>query len=235
MGTWGPGILQNDAAYDGLGDAIREMEGVVPALSGSAEEVPRLLACLGALVQCSRFSFKEGNAFRPLAAAAVKRHRPHLGQVPPEVASFLDAIEGEKEPTYTPVGVPAQLVDALNGTDAGFAKTWARPPKGCFDHPLAKSMLQEFADRRVANIDADFRDEDIVGDLCRESAVMGEFALLLLLEPILIDPARFERWRDLWREGREEPHPDEAEFYTEYDACLEAAFSYGIARFSSAT
>ncbi len=60
---------------------------------------------------------------------------------------------------------------------------------------------------------------------------MGDCALLLILDHIRIDPTNVEQWRDRWREAKHEPDPSEADFYAEYDACLEKAFAYGLDRF----
>ena len=55
MGTWGAGILQNDAAQDSLVEAAYEIEQAIGELAEDPGEDPwpRLLAGIGLLVQFS--------------------------------------------------------------------------------------------------------------------------------------------------------------------------------------
>ncbi|MGE0786415.1 MAG: hypothetical protein AB7S26_12165 [Sandaracinaceae bacterium] len=98
---------------------------------------------------------------------------------------------------------------------------------------LAEALLEEIAQRRIANVEADFESAEVLADLGREGVAMGDFVLLPILESIQVDPAVFLRWRDAWRAAKREPHPSEVEFFERYDACLESAFEYGIARFAT--
>ncbi len=239
MGTWGAGILQNDAAQDSLVEAAQQIEEAITEMAEDSSERswPRLLAALGLLVQFSPYSLNRENPLSAVLARALERHRPRMEGVSPELARALDALADRREPAYDVREFAPALETALHGRDAStfpMQKTWARPPDGCFAHPEARALLQEFAGRRIAKVEADFADEEALSDLCRESFAMGDFALLLILDSIDVDPATFERWRAAWREGRLEPDPSEADFYDEYNACLESAFAYGIARFSKA-
>ena len=49
-----------------------------------------------------------------------------------------------------------------------------------------------------------------------------------------VDPDRFASWRARFRKVQAEmgDHGNEAEFFEQYDACLEQAFQIGIERFS---
>ena len=239
MGTWGAGILQNDGAQDSLVEAAGEIEQAITAIAedGGKESWPRLLAGIGLLVQFSPYSLSAENPFSAVLAEAIERHRPHMTGVEGELAQVVDALAERREPAYDVIKFPAALESALHGPEAStfpVQKTWARPPDGCFEDERAKAFLQEFADRRITKVEEDFAQEEAISDLCRESFAMGDFALLLILDSIEVDPATLERWRDAWRQGRHEPDPTEASFYEEYDACLESAFEYGIARFSNA-
>lgn len=239
MGTWGTGILQNDAAQDSLVEAAREIEeAVVARLEESSDDAwPALIGAVGLLVQFSPYSLSRENPFSAVLANAIEQHRPRMEGVTPELARVLDALAARREPDYEVITFPPALETALHGPDAStfpVQKTWARAPEGCFHHDGARAFLQEFADQRIAKVETDFAEEEALSDLCREGFAMGDFALLLILDSVHVDPATFPRWRDAWREARQEPDPSEAEFFREYDACLESAFEYGIARFSRA-
>ncbi|MEM7605110.1 MAG: hypothetical protein AAF411_07105 [Myxococcota bacterium] len=235
MGAWGEGILQNDTAQDGLVSAASEIERAIEGMG--EEDWPQLLAGLGLLVQFSPYSLSAENAFSETLADKVKAFRPRMGELSEALAATLDAVAERREPAYDVIKFAPELETALHGPEAtefAMQKTWARPPGGCFDPPQAKAFLQAFAERRIAAVDADFAEDDAVGDLSRESVAMGDFALLLIVDAIHVDPAVFERWRKRWHEGREEPHPSEASFFDVHNRCVEQAFEYAIARFTGA-
>ncbi len=240
LGTWGRGILQNDSAQDNLCETARELEAVIESFADdAAESTWRVLnAAIGTLAQYSPYALDPKNAFSEVVARAIERHRAVMSDVTEELAGMLDAIVAQRQPEYVMLTFAPELETALHGPEAStvlMQKTWARAPAGCFASPEAHAFLQEFADRRVANVDAQFEDEEALEDLCREGFAMGEFALLLILEPIHVDPQQFERWRSTWYAGRREPDSSEADFFHDYDACVDRAFDFGIARFSAPT
>ena len=61
---------------------------------------------------------------------------------------------------------------------------------------------------------------------------MGDFALLLILNDIVVDPTRFETWRSAWREARQYEDPGAIEFFDRYYECVEAGFNYAINKFT---
>ncbi|MEM7012061.1 MAG: hypothetical protein AAF585_11315, partial [Verrucomicrobiota bacterium] len=66
MGAWGYGILENDAAQDGLNDVAWPIHEDVAALSkqtATLESAAKLGAAVGLLMQWSPYSFNPENSF----------------------------------------------------------------------------------------------------------------------------------------------------------------------------
>ncbi|MCB9603890.1 MAG: hypothetical protein H6721_28055 [Sandaracinus sp.] len=237
MGTWGSGILQNDAAADGVCDAASELEALLRDLASSPsshETAERMLGAIALLMRFSPYSFDPDNE-RRVPRDVVAQHRPRLATVSAEANAALDAILADTEPTYRLTTFSPRLARILHGTDARdfpMQGTWADAPEGVFDLAGARAVAQELADACVAAVDEDFENEEALEDPCREAFTIGRLALLLVLDGIHVDPAHFARWRDAWHAGRVEPDPSEADFFREYDASLEDAFAYGIERFT---
>lgn len=237
MGAWGTGILQNDGAQDGLVGAAQEVE---QAIRGIADDVSddgwqELLAGVGLLIQFSPYSLKEENPFSEDLARAIATHRPQMIGVRGDLDDALEDLAHRREPQYEMIQFDPVLEKALHGPDAStfpMQKTWARAPKGCFSNSGSRAFLQAFADRRVANITAEFSNGYSLSDLARECAVMGDFALLLILESIRVDVTLIEGWKASWHKERSD-HASEAGFYTDYYACVGSGFEYALARFSA--
>ncbi len=237
MGAWGRGILQNDTAQDGLVAIAHTVEDGVRALGHPEDSTTgELLACIGCLIQFSPYSLSPENEFHATLVKAIRSHVPDPLAFPEEIETLLRNIVSGVPPTYAMMNFDPRLERALHGpVPSTFAtqKTWARPPDGCFEHPAARSFLQGIADHCVHLVDEDFADHEVLEDPVREASAMGALALLLILDPIHIDPARFGRWRRAYQSGKTARDPDEADFYRDYDACAEAAFAYGVAKFDA--
>lgn len=235
MGTWGAGILQNDTAQDGLVDAAHEVRDAIRGFVHSPQEDDwqRMFAAVGLLVQFSPYTLAPDNPESRDVARAIEIHRSG-GAAGRELDEVFDAICAGETPEYTLVEFPPMLETALHGpAKRGFPmqKTWAQPPARCFAFPTSKAFVQDFADRRVARIQNELSDSEVLEDLNRESSVMGDLALLLILDEIHVQPSLFVGWRDAWRAMRSHDE-SEAEFFERYYECVEAAFEYAIARFS---
>ncbi len=111
-------------------------------------------------------------------------------------------------------------------------KTWARAPAGCFDHPVARAFVQGIADACATAAEELFLESEewVLRDLNREGFGMASFGLLLILEPIDLEPDRVERWRAAWEAARAEPDPSEADFMREYETCVAKAFDALLAK-----
>lgn len=235
MGVWGSGILQNDGAQDGLVGAAGEIIESLRALTQSRADDgwADMFAAVGLLMRFSPYSFEPDNPDNAVVRRAVELHRAG-GAAGRELDAVLDTIALGQRLEYEMSTLPPELERALHGeSDRGFPmqKTWADAPERCFAFGKSKAFVQAFADRRVARIDEELADDDTLVDLCRESDVMGDFALLLILDEIHVDPKRFRAWREAWREARDHDE-SEADFFERYYASVEAGFEYALARFS---
>lgn len=235
MGAWGTGILQNDCAQDTLVEVSSEVESQLSALGPAGEASgAKLLAMVGILAQFSPYSFDEDNPRRKPLVDAIEAHRQFMtGE---GVDALLDAIVAGTRPEYDMMEFDQTLAQALHGADVTefmMQKTWARPPKACFAHPAGAAFLQSVADECVEAVDEEFSSSvDIVADLCREGFAVGRLALLLILQPIRVDPACFERWREAYERAAATREDSEGGFFDEYDACMTAALRYGAQRFA---
>jgi hypothetical protein len=237
MGAWGHGILQNDSAQDGLCEVGEQIEGDVTELAekDGPDVAHTLLGALGLLTQFNPYSFDPDNEFSEVLKRALTRHRPAMGTLDEATEKLIDDLLADREPTYEMMTPPAELQAALHGSgesDMPMEKTWARAPAGCFAHAASRAYVQRVADRCVETVDADFARPESLEEPFREAIAMGEFGLLLILDPIHVDAENFTKWRAAWRARRLEADPSEADFVARYDAALECAFDYAITRFA---
>ncbi|MCB9615844.1 MAG: hypothetical protein H6722_25705 [Sandaracinus sp.] len=232
----GPGILQNEAARASLegaggllGDLLCQASGYGPAPTAHLAEFQA-----GAVFLWMRFargSFRDPRreTFVRQIATAQTFLRPTLT----EAHSALEAYVAGDEPYVRWSVLPPRLSRIFYGADAErltpAEQGWAEAPSGVFELPGVQALVEELVDESVFLLDEDFDTPEICADPRREAYGIGRLALLLVLDGVHVDPARFARWRDAWHAGRRAPTGalDEA-----FDLALEDAFAYGIEHFS---
>lgn len=237
MGTFDVGILDNDAAMDGLGDLRHSISEEIARLGSTKpgpKSTPRLAAAVGLLLQLDAYSFSAENDRSGSIVEAVKAHLAWTGLSPKARAVLERVANGEGEalaerPAKLPAGVGKALRSAFKG--ANFGK---REP-ALFDSKPGAAYVQEIARGCVETIDEDFEDEDLWSDLCREAMGMGGLAALLVLEPCSVPARKIERWRKCAQKGLaalEEREDEELDFQRPYHANLDRVYAALLKRFS---
>lgn len=236
MGAWGSGIFQNDLTQDELCEVADGIEAALGQLGDPSPETgAQLAAGIALLMQFSPYSLDPDGPSRERILAAITTHRSAIDSPSAELSAALDAIVAGERPDYQLMKFPAAIETALHGpqqSEFPVQKTWARAPEGVFDHPAARAFLRGVADSCAGKAEQLFLESEewVLGDLCREGFGMGSFGLLLVLDPIDLDVARVKRWRAAWEAGKGEPHPSEADFILEYEACVAKAFDALMAK-----
>lgn len=249
MGAWGYGILQNDTAQDGISALNQMVHEEIRKLPGEPSEASaaRLGAMVGLLLQSSHYSFHADNAFSTELAEILRNQEPFFSALPGKAASILNEIlEGKGHELATR---PAKLDPRLN--EALHNEVGAKFPVQCdfgprepdlFAHPEAAAYVQHYADQCADWLDEEFDDEEIVGDFSREGeGSTGGLAMLLLVKPCQVDPARILAWRDKARAAAEENEKEltgteyeeeELGFQRPYLKNLEQLFELALERFA---
>ncbi len=230
MGAWGSGIFQNDLSQDELCEVADSIERALTDLGEPGPETgAQLAAGIALLMQFSPYSLDAESPSRERILAAIEGHRSAIENPSTALTAALDAIVAGERPKYDVIKFSVDVETALHGpqqSEFPVQKTWARPPEGSFDHPAARAFVKGVADSCAAKAEALFLESEewVLGDLCREGYGMGNFGLLLVLDPIDLDVERVLEWRARWEAGKGEPHPSEADFILEYESCVAKAF-----------
>jgi hypothetical protein len=241
MGAWGYGILQNDDAQDGLVEVIHGVEDDISRVAHRRSDeavAARVGGAVGLLLQLSAwFSLDPESEFFPTLRDTLEQQMTAFNALPRGASRLLTEVQKGKgiEMTNRPAKLNRQLQRTLFATpaeDFSTQRVFSKREPALFRHPEAARYLQGVADRCVERVNCDFADESIVGDLSRESAGMGAFATLLVLEPCQVDPKRFEIWRDQFHKATADLELGEEDFEQKYNECLELAFRVGIRKFS---
>jgi hypothetical protein len=245
MGAWGYGLLQNDSSQDGLCDIHDRIEADVGKLArrrpGEAMAA-RLAGGIGLLLHLNaHYSFNSENAFFGQLDAALARQEPAFDTLPRKAATILRNLRANPEKG-------ADLVDRTGPLDKQLQVGFFNKGKGfpmerrmgkrepaLFEHPGSAAYVQEVADRCLRVVVAGFRKRGILRDLCREGGdIIAALATLFVIEPCAINPARL---RDCWELYRAAAvganYEDEEDFQNAYRACLRAALTAGIRKFSA--
>jgi len=205
MGAWGYVVLQNDAAQDSLCDVAHWIEHdlVGFAANPSEENAARLGAAIGLLLQWSPYTFApENENVYPNLIKALKANQEGTKSLPGKSPEILEQIRlGEGSNLAQRPGVYDAAIDvALLGAEKPNAfpmeKAFALREDELFLHKAAREYVQDLAEKIVNAVVEGFDEsEDVISDLSRESEVMGAFGLVLILEPIQIDPLLFKEWK----------------------------------------
>ncbi len=232
MGTWDTGILDNDAALDGLGDITHAvMEGVrsLGEALPEAEKAGELAAGIGLLLQLSPFDFSPQSS----TAATISETLETWAQVieatlSPEAQAVLSQVaQGEGEAlAKRPAELPEAIVSALHNGAA--AAPYGQREAALFETPAGAAFMKRITAKCTDMIEADFEHEDVWADLCRDATGMAVLAMLLVLEPCKVDPKRIAHWRACSAKGLkmcEAAEHEELEFQRPYYANLDRVFA----------
>lgn len=238
MGTWDDGLLDNDTAMDGLSD-LRSgiVEDIVTfgAAKPSATSTAKLAAAIGVLLQLSSYEFGLDTDDGPKIVAAAGAHAKEIAKLPPAARKILERVaagEGKslaQRPAKTSAKVNALLHKQSKKPAFGLHE------KALFASKAGAAYVQDVAKRCVEMIDEDFEDEDSWSDLCREGLGMGCLAVLMVLDPCTVSPARIDRWRKRAKKGieaLEKNKDEELDFHRGYYKNLDAVFALLEKRFS---
>ncbi|MFN3196985.1 MAG: hypothetical protein ACE366_01035 [Bradymonadia bacterium] len=210
------------------------IEDVHETAEASEDTAMTVLAGIALLMQFSPYSLDPDNDAQAIFAEIVRDHRPYMIGLTAEIDTALNRIEAGKEPPYRLVELPQTLNEILHGFGevSGLDRTWACPPEGCFDHPAAQAFVQSVADECVRRLDAEIT-PGTDPDLVREIEVLGELALLLLLEPITIPSEKFSQWHSNWSASLFIQSEEERDELEGHNQCIRNAFYYGELKFTS--
>lgn len=237
MGTWDVGVLDNDAAADGLGelsDSVLDDVFRFGAEAPSETTTAKVCAAVGVLLQLSGYAFgADATAHR--IVGAVTAHREGMAALAPAARVVMDqVIAGLGENVAdVPMDQPEAEVALLN---RGVSRSpFGQRHDALFASDAAKAYVQEVADRIVAAVDEGLEDEEAWSDICREVAAMGMLAALMVLAPCKVPVATIDRWRSYAKQGLatlRENEDDELEFHEPYHANLDRTFEVLRRRFA---
>lgn len=240
MGTWEHGIIDNDAAYDGL-DALRHevVEDIVNFETAKPTTVAleKVCAAVGVLLQLSAYDFDRESPNGPKIVAALKRHAAAIESLPAASRKIVAlVIEGKGKALAERPGKMSAAHAGLLRAGSQTSPFGHREP-ALFDTKVGAAYVQSIAKRCAATIDEDFEDESNWSDLCRESMGMGLLGALMVLEPCKVPPSKVETWRKKAQKGlatlREEAD-EELDFHEVYYANLDKVFAVLAKRFARA-
>jgi hypothetical protein len=238
MGTWDEGLLDNDAAHDGLADLHNEIVEEIVSL-GTAKPTTattsRLCAAVGVLLQLSPYHFALDSPSGPKIVSASRAHAASIGKLPTAARKVMTLIIDGKGKA---LAERPDKKSAAHGTllHKGAKKSpFGQREPALFATKSGAAYVQSVARRCVETIDEDFEDEDNWNDLCREAVGMGLLAALMVLEPCTVALSKVEGWRKKARTGlaslRDE-QDDELAFHELYYANLDAVLGVLAKRFA---
>ena len=243
MGAWGYGIVQNDTAQDGMCAVAGEVEQHIAGLPDAPSEghAAELGAAVGLLLHFSHYSFNPENPFHQTLLDKLRAYEGEFDKLPGNAGEILAAVlagqGAELNDREGPIHKDVEV--AMHGAGRStfmMQKVFSVAEPELFAHPDARAYIQRLIDGIVAEVEATFEDDDLVGDLSREADAVGPTALLLVVPAGQVDPERFVRWRARYRAVieamGESGDQTEDTFQHEYGKCLELAFRCGIDRFS---
>ncbi len=237
MGTWDEGLLDNDAAHDGLGDLREEICEDVERLGAAkptASSTAKLGAAVGVLLQLSPHALGLETESGPTIVAAVKAHAAGLARLPAPARKVLEQVmAGEgKALAERPAKLGSRALALLCSARGARVPFGPRVPS-LFAAKPAAAYAQEVARRCVEAVDEDFSEEELWSDLCREASGLGCLAFLLVLEPCRVPPRKLERWRRCAKQGLallEAEPDDELDFHRKFYANLDGVLALLLRR-----
>jgi hypothetical protein len=234
MGTWAEGILDNDGAFDGLGDLQQHL---VDRLIALGEEMPSdeatgaLAAVVGMLLQLSEGSFLDDGDLDEVQTA-LRAHQPFEG-LSAEAAKLLERVlAGEGHALASrPAELGAKVIDLLH-SEAGSKSPFGAREAALFEGEAAADEVQDVVDWCVDQLASDFEEDDVVSDLAREGEYVGLLGALLVLEPASLPDEDFVAWRTAAKEGLAviEESADEVDFHRQYYQRLDTVFGLLLER-----
>lgn len=238
MGTWDTGILDNDAALDGLGDITHAVMEDFRSLGESmpeAETAGQLAAGIGLLLQLSPFDFSPKSSNSAMISDTLEEWAPVIEEaLSPEAQAILTQVaNGDGESlAKRPAELPQGIVSALhNGATAG---PYGQREAALFDTPAGAALTKRISLKCVEMVEADFEHEDMWPDLAREASAIALLAMLLVLEPCTVAPKRIVHWRACAVKGLkmlEAAKDEELDFQRAYYANLDTILAALLKRF----
>jgi hypothetical protein len=228
MGTWAEGILDNDAAFDGLGDLQHHLVDECIRLGEempSVEATGALGAAIGTVLQLAP------NAFGPDAdidelTTALRAHQP-FADVSPKAAALLERLLTDEAQALSArrATLAPEVLDLLH-SEKGPAPFGLREPV-LFEGEAAADFVQDIADWCIDQLAFDFEDDELISDLAREGASVGMLGALLVLEPVTLPREDLVAWREAAKEGLAviEESADEVPFHQQYYHRLDGVFA----------
>ncbi len=237
MGTWAEGILDNDAAFDGLGDLQHHL---VDECIRLGEEMPSpeatgaLAAAIGTVLQLAP------NAFAPDAdldelTTALRAHQP-FSDLSSSAAALLERLLTDEAQTLAArrATMTPALLDLLHADSSKAKKDGSTVPSpfgvreaALFEGPAAADFVQDVADWCLDQLAIDFEDDELISDLAREGESVGMLGALLVLEPMTLPLEDLATWRAAAQEGLAviEESADEVPFHQQYYHRLDGVFA----------
>lgn len=237
MGTWGKGLLDNDAACDALGDLCVQIAGDIVRLGETPDATDELCAAVGVLLQLSAFDFRLSTLRGAKIVTATRLHAIPIERMPADAQRVMKRVmDGEGEELAgqrDPGGAVHATIFNKGARESRFGE---RHP-ALFESTSGSAYVQSIADRCVASIEEELDDAGTWSDLCREAGSMGLLGVLMVLAPCSVPRITIESWHEKARKGLAELRQrkdDELDFHEAYYANLEQALSVLAARFASA-
>ena len=240
MGTWGPGILQNDTALDAVHERVSKLLSLMPSFTRNpgGESAAQLGAAVGLFLQCSSDAIDVDSTCHPDLVNAIKANKPFLVELPRKAKKALGLVAADRggELSKESASLPSDLAMAFYGFEAApsclMAYYFTARHDELFRHAKVIGFTQRLADELVDEIDEGFSNEELVLNLPGYGDFMGVFALLLIIEPCRVEPGKFTKWREQFRQVWDNVKPADNEkrrtFIMEYRSCVESALQYGL-------
>lgn len=240
MGTWGPGILQNDTALDRVDERADKLLSAMSSFAENPgiESVAQLGAAVGLMLQCSSGGPEVGSPDHVNLVNAIKANKPFLAKLPRRAQKTLRLVAADRggELPKEAASLPADLAMAFYGFKAAppylMAYYFTTRHDELFRHAKVIGFTQRLADELVDETDEGFSNEELVSKLPGYGDFMGSFALLLIIDPCRVEPGKFTKWREQFRQVWNNLEPTDNEdwrtFLVEYRSCVELALQYGL-------
>jgi hypothetical protein len=237
MGTWDTGLLDNDAACDGLGDLQHQIVQDIVAIGAgrpTSASTEQLCGAVGVLLQLAAHPFDVEVESGRQIEEALRSHATTIADLTPAARKLMTLVMDGRGKELGERRAKADSHDMLLHSGAK-ESCFGQREESLFASKPAEQYVQSLAEKCVATIDEDFEDESIWSDLCREATGMGHLAVLTVLEPCKVSTSKIAEWRRLAQRGIDELRArkdSELDFHEEYYANLDKVYALLIERFA---